>query len=260
MELSLQPFQKVRSTRAQELILDQLQNSILSGQYPPGSRLPSERAMMATFGVSRPTVREALRVAESMGLITVRHGDPSGPRVLAMPSVGLNRMIAGLLRNARTSRLDLLQLRIALELASTVLACHQPADRLAPAEEIQGRMRACSELTQFAQYDAGFHRALLNAGGNAMFDLVYEAIEMPMQGVVTHFLSEEGVREDYRRNREAVLQEHEDILGFIHAGKVREVQDLFRGHMRRTFLDHLDPTERFGMERFLAVEFQPLPK
>ncbi|MBV8487480.1 MAG: FadR family transcriptional regulator [Planctomycetaceae bacterium] len=70
-------------------MLAPLQRKILEGELAPGDRLPSEREMMDTFGVSRPTVREALRVAESLGLVAVRHGDPGGPRVLGQPSAGV---------------------------------------------------------------------------------------------------------------------------------------------------------------------------
>ena len=77
---SLSPmFEPIKATR-HEAVLVQLGRKILEGELAPGDRLPSEREMMQTFGVSRPTVREALRVAESLGLVTVRHGDPGGPR------------------------------------------------------------------------------------------------------------------------------------------------------------------------------------
>ena len=90
-------FEKVRSARAHERIVEQLENRILSGKLTPGERLPSERALMTTFQVSRPTVREALRVAESMGLISIRHGDPGGPKVLGTPSIGITRVFDGML-------------------------------------------------------------------------------------------------------------------------------------------------------------------
>jgi DNA-binding FadR family transcriptional regulator len=60
-------FEPIKPTRAHEAVLAQLQRKILEGELAPGDRLPSEREMMETFGVSRPTVREALRVAEVSG-------------------------------------------------------------------------------------------------------------------------------------------------------------------------------------------------
>src|SRR5262249_20382005 len=85
--------------------------------------------MMETFGVSRPTVREALRVAESMGLVAVRHGDPGGPRVLGMPSVGVSRVLDSLLSAERTSVAELLEARMVLEGTAARLAAGRPGGR-----------------------------------------------------------------------------------------------------------------------------------
>ena len=115
-------FEPIKPTRAHEAILAQLQCKILEGELAPGDRLPSERVMMETFGVSRPTVREALRVAESMGLVAVRHGDPGGPRVLGMPSVGVSRVLDSLLSAERTSVAELLEARMVLEGTAARLA------------------------------------------------------------------------------------------------------------------------------------------
>ena len=66
-------------------MLAQLQRKILEGELTPGGSTTLEREMMETFGVSRPTIREALGWPRATGLITVRHGD-GRPRVLGQPS------------------------------------------------------------------------------------------------------------------------------------------------------------------------------
>ncbi len=108
-------FEPIKPIRAHEAVLAQLQRKILQGELTPGDRLPSEREMMDTFGVSRPTIREALRVAESLGLVAVRHGDPGGPRVLGQPSAGVARVLDGLLSAERISVAELLEARMVLE-------------------------------------------------------------------------------------------------------------------------------------------------
>ena len=121
-------FEPIKPTRAHEAVLAQLQRKILEGELAPGDRLPSEREMMDTFGVSWPTVREALRVAESLGLAAVRHGDPGGPRVLGQPSVGVTRVLDGLLSAERTSVAELLEARMVLEGAAARLAAQPGAE------------------------------------------------------------------------------------------------------------------------------------
>lgn len=64
----------IRGRRAFEDILDQLEAALLSGQLSAGDRLPGERELATAFGVSRASVREALRVLEALGLLEVRRG------------------------------------------------------------------------------------------------------------------------------------------------------------------------------------------
>src|SRR5210317_1269664 len=73
MKKSLQ-FKHLKKTRLYEEITDQVKDAILEGHLKPGERLPSERDLCEMFGVGRPTVREALRVLDNMGLIEIGPG------------------------------------------------------------------------------------------------------------------------------------------------------------------------------------------
>ena len=93
-----------------ETIVEQLQDRILAGQFPPGSRLPSERELSAQMQVARAPVREALSRLEQMRLISVRHGQGStvtdytseaGPEIL----VRLLQQDHYLVRDTQTRRL-----------------------------------------------------------------------------------------------------------------------------------------------------------
>ena len=64
----------IRVPKIAELIAEQIQDDIAAGRLREGDSLPSETAIMASFGASRPPVREALRILESDGLISVRRG------------------------------------------------------------------------------------------------------------------------------------------------------------------------------------------
>jgi DNA-binding FadR family transcriptional regulator len=68
----------MRVPKIAELIADQIRDQIGSRRLREGDRLPSEPVLMTTFGASRPSVREALRILESDGLITVRRGVTGG--------------------------------------------------------------------------------------------------------------------------------------------------------------------------------------
>jgi len=68
---------RIGRARVADQIIDELRTQIASGAYPRGSRLPTERELAAAFGVSAPTIREALRALSSAGLVEVRHGSGS---------------------------------------------------------------------------------------------------------------------------------------------------------------------------------------
>ncbi|MGI8717025.1 MAG: FadR/GntR family transcriptional regulator, partial [Lapillicoccus sp.] len=75
-------FRPVTSVRLSQGIVEQVEQALASGELRPGQRLPSERELVVQFGASRSTVREALRVLESTGVVRSRPGDPHGPEVL----------------------------------------------------------------------------------------------------------------------------------------------------------------------------------
>lgn len=98
--------QTIGRARVSDQIIDAMRDQILRGDYPRGSRLPTERDLALEFGVSSPTIREALRALTSMGLVEVRHGSGAYVRrdtdailtaplamVMQLESVGVEEII-----------------------------------------------------------------------------------------------------------------------------------------------------------------------
>src|SRR6185312_12450873 len=104
--------------RAYEDIVEQIERAILTGEMNEADRLPSERDLIVQFGVSRATIREALRVLQSRGLIEVRHGDPGGPIVRADPGASVTSMLSSLFHAERLSLADVIQFRMIVESAA----------------------------------------------------------------------------------------------------------------------------------------------
>jgi DNA-binding FadR family transcriptional regulator len=67
-------FKRAKQNRVFQDVVDQIQDAILSGKLPPGSKLPAERDLKEMFNTSRGTLREALRVLEQKGLIEIKLG------------------------------------------------------------------------------------------------------------------------------------------------------------------------------------------
>ena len=69
--------EKITRRKLSDEVLDRLRKMIIAGELRPGDTMPSERALMARFGVGRPAVREALQTLHNSGLITISHGERS---------------------------------------------------------------------------------------------------------------------------------------------------------------------------------------
>jgi len=240
------PFAQVRATRAHEHIVEQLQELILSGKLPAGSRLPSERAMMAEFNVSRPTVREALRVAENMGLISVRPGDPGGPKVLGTPSIGVKRVFDGMLQAGCASALELLEMRIVLDCSAAALASMQPRDHLADLRNIYRKMQTTTDLHEFAELDLKFHEAVIVASGNRLFYLVFQAMDESIRKLI-----ESSLTSSKRHSREETLQHHGAIVDAIQSGDANLAADKVRMHLYEFYFPVLSSHDRLRLKSFV---------
>lgn len=177
-------LQSIRLPKAAELLASQIKSEIISGKYPEGAMLPPEMAMASQLNVSRPTVREALRLLESEGLVSIRPGPRGGPRVERPSSMAVTRSLTTLFQYERVSLAELLDARRAIEPACARVAARRakPEDIAALRNSIE-RMRADSnDDAVFWTENANFHVALAVAGSNTVLntlmvslrELIYE--------------------------------------------------------------------------------------
>src|SRR6266852_2182626 len=155
-------FSPIRPTRASSDVIAQIRRAIMNGQYRPGDRLPTEREMAQQFGVSRVTVRDALRALEANGLVRVKVGGQGGPYV-AEPDIALPRDSIGThLHVCGTTFEELAEARLALETPAAQLAAQRatPADLADLKAAIQGPMQPpTSDASGATSLD--FHTALV---------------------------------------------------------------------------------------------------
>ncbi len=123
-------FRPVQRVRAYEAIVSQVEEAIRQGELQPGARLASERDLMAQFGVSRSTLREALRVLESNGLVRSRSDKQRGAEVLAFSAGPLAQSIRSLINIERLTLYDLIFFRMLVEgtLSGLAAAFHRGPD------------------------------------------------------------------------------------------------------------------------------------
>ena len=219
----------INSTRIYEEIVRQIRTLISEGKLKSGDRLPPERDLAERFKVSRPSVREALRALESMGLIEIRLGEGTFVREISVDS--LIEPLALVMLTQREAVKELFEARRLLEPAIAGLAA-----RRSTAEEIhemelileeQAREVATGRtgLTQ----DAAFHAAIASSAHNrAITRIVYALIDLLTQS------REEALQVPGRAARSH--QDHRRILEAIRQRDATSAQ--------RAMLDHLVAVER----------------
>ena len=159
-----------------EILSDQiaarLLTEIVQGQYPPGAMLPSEGDLAKREGVSRLTIREALKVLREKSVIEVQRG--RGSVVTARDT--WNPLDAGVLRAIMTDQADfvahmlrLYEVRQLVEVGTAELAAMRRTEtQLAAIESAQSRTRACrDDLEQSIAADLEFHQAVMREIGRA---------------------------------------------------------------------------------------------
>jgi GntR family transcriptional regulator, transcriptional repressor for pyruvate dehydrogenase complex len=120
-------------------VIDRLRREIANGSYPLGGRLPPVRQLADDFGVSQPTIREAVRALQSLGLVDVRHG--SGVYVVANADSLMARSLSTIIQIQNVSILDVLDVRALLGRHTAERAC-----RFATNEDLAAIMAALHRI------------------------------------------------------------------------------------------------------------------
>lgn len=222
-------FERVRP--AYQQVADQLQGAILRGDLGPGDRLPNEVDLAGTFGVSRATVREALRSLASQDLIYSQRGAGGGTFIAETNfdriQVYLETSL-GLLSGSGAMRAEeLLDMRELLEVHAVRLAARRRTqehlERLRESIELEKQESQVASRLRFTQ---SFHETVLEAAGNRLLGV----LTPPMVRVV-HARFREGVPSSVPWPN--LDGDHEEILGCIVEGDAAGAALAMRDHLRR---------------------------
>ena len=158
---------------AYEVVAERIRRAIHIGAYLPGDKLPPERMMAQQLGVSRTTVREAIRVLEGEGYVISRRGAHGG--ILVLDQVENEERIRPLLAEKLPEIEEIFDYRTAVEGAAARLAADRRTDEdLAILQRAYDVMAADRETRRFRAADNAFHLAIADAARNR---LMRQAIE-----------------------------------------------------------------------------------
>jgi DNA-binding FadR family transcriptional regulator len=155
---------------------------VRDGHLAPGDRLPSERELCERFGVSRVTVREALRVLEANGLITIKVGARGGAFITTPSSERVGEGIADLLTLSSITASEVTEARRVFELGIVPLVCERAdEDDVAALLEICDRSDAAlAEGRYTMELSAEFHVRVARATHNAAIEMLVQSFHGPM--------------------------------------------------------------------------------
>jgi GntR family transcriptional regulator, transcriptional repressor for pyruvate dehydrogenase complex len=235
---------RVEKRRAWQEVVNQIETQILEGHLQPGDRLPGERQLAEQLGVSRGSVREALRVLEALEFIQARTGtgEGSGSTVVREPTAG--GAMTGLLRLhiglSHFTMSDVIETRAAVEVWAVRMAARRAGPvHLEKLAEILRRMESPSlSRRDFNELDTEFHVGLAETSGNRLATYLMRAIR---DAVRFEMLAAFDRFADWRKVADALRREHAAIL---HAISIRDEEAAARtleNHIRAFYFQNLAP-------------------
>lgn len=206
-------------------VLEKLRHLIESGEYPVGSRFPTEPRLMKALGVGRSTVREAVQSLAHGGVLEVRQG--SGTFVRALPSD--TESLQSSLRRSEVAEVQ--EARLALEQDIAYFAAlrrtPQQLERIRAALRRRAKAKTSDKnIAELAEADLEFHMSVAQACGNAVLVDLYRSFSTVVRESILYQVREVG-------SDEIQAEHHEELLQAIEAGDGARARDAVKTLLER---------------------------
>lgn len=228
----------LRWQRVAELVANELRSRILTGDLEDGASLPKEDDLREEYPVSKPSLREAMRILEAEGLITVRRGNVGGAVVHRPSASNVAYTMALVLASKQTGITDVARALIEVEPGCAAL-CAERRDR---ARAVVPKLRALQkeamanvhDLVLASTLSREFHEALVQLCGNESLIMVVGALEGMWSSHETAWALRAGGAETVPVDeRRSALEVHGEMIGLISAGDSEGVRALSLRHLQR---------------------------
>jgi DNA-binding FadR family transcriptional regulator len=208
----LDKTEHIAKRKLSDEVFDRLKRLIVDGNLSPGSPMPSERELMARFGIGRPAIREALQQLASMGLVEINHGERA--RVLQLTPQSLMKQMdqsARIMLSLSSDSLEHLKsARIFFERGMVREAAIKAKknDIQALRQTLAEQRQALGDADRFMAADMRFHTQIAAISNNPIFTAVSEA----MLGWLKLYHSQMLI---WTGKEKHTLAEHEDIISHL---------------------------------------------
>ncbi len=222
---------KIVRRKLSDQVLERLREMIVRGELGPGDLMPSERTLMERFGVGRPAVREAMQSMNTLGLISISHGERA--RVSELSADLMFRqmdMVARMLLSASPDNLEhLKEARRLFEVGMVRIATENAtSDDIAELKElIEAQREQLGDPAAFIKGDMAFHIKISALSGNPIFQAVSEAMLNWVFNYHTDLLIWSG-------QEDVTLGEHQEIVKCIEAKNAEQAAQEMQSHLNRS--------------------------
>jgi GntR family transcriptional regulator, transcriptional repressor for pyruvate dehydrogenase complex len=221
-------FQPIKPKKVSAQIADQIRSSILNGDFAQGDKLPAERTLAEMFGVSRPSVREALNILESAGLVASSQG--GGTTVMSLVDATASNPLQELIRVEQDRALDVIEVRKCMESWTAYYAAQRalPGDIRIMGEIIASMERNLQGERPSEELDANLHVVIARATQNFVWmhlmQNLFDAMREFQQSVwrAVHLTSD-----DHR----LLFEHHRNIYEAVRAGDGDAARDAMILHL-----------------------------
>lgn len=226
-------FKVAKQTKVFQNVVEQIQEAILDGRLKIGDSLPSERVLKEMFGISRGTLREALRVLEQKGLIEIRLGVGGGSIVKSLDTDPVSESLGLLIRSRQVSLADLAQFREDVEgIVAERAAAQRNQEHVGHLKTLLEQARQCLTKgvacrSEFIAIDQQIHMTLAEITANPIYIFVLHSIHENIHRYYDSFLSMEmpELEENY--------QFLEAVVSAIETGDGELARNLVQNHVKR---------------------------
>ncbi|MFM9993565.1 MAG: FadR/GntR family transcriptional regulator [Burkholderiaceae bacterium] len=228
---------KPKQMKAAESIASQLRQQIVIGKLKPGDKLHPENVLQTEFEISRPTLREALRILESESLITISRGKYGGARVISIDLNAATRQVGVYLQIKGTTLHDIWLARTVIEppAAGLLASINSPVAWTELQNNIDAaREAAQNNLLKYADLSAEFSLLITKHCGNKTLHLLASLISEIIRKQHEHVTASTISKASVHQLRLESIRSREKVLSMMRKGKAAAAEQFWRLH-----LDHM---------------------
>lgn len=226
----------MRIPKAGEVVASQLRRRIISGELKEGDTLAQERDLVQEFGVSRPTLREAFRILEAEGLISISRGTRGGA-LIHQPNVRSAARYMSFVLQANKIDLDDIYRSLVLFEPTAVRLLAENATK-ADVAVLRGQLKEIMAVIdndrEYGVAAARFHRTLVELVGIKSLTLIMDMLTSLVAGYFASVTSTAGAQMDNRSTKLKALRAKEKLVGMIEAHQATEAEALWKKHLEVT--------------------------